>query len=162
MPKTPIQELDDKIETLQLQLIEENAVLSALMLKTVSEFMGPEPAREKERLLQQAKCDAIVKQIEYLTVKKSQMPTSPAHRQRPTTTKQAAIYAEVVKLRKRNPKLTNAAAFEQLAEKQEDSQEAIRKAFYAEQKRLNDEQSRAAREKRDSEGDSDQADQGEK
>jgi hypothetical protein len=65
-------------------------------------------------------------------------------------------------MRARNPKLTNEEAFERLADKSGDSEEAIRKAFYAEQKRLHDDKTRTAREKRDSKGESGQRDQGEK
>jgi hypothetical protein len=162
MVRTSKQELDDKIEDLQLKLIEENAAIDALMPVTEQEFLGHDPERAQERRLHEGKRDGITKQIAFLTAKISQTSKSPGRSQKPKTTKQSDVYRQVTRMKRRNPKLTNAEAIGQLAEKQDDSEDAIRKAFYAEQKRLNDETTRAARDKRESEDESDQQDQGEK
>jgi hypothetical protein len=162
MSKTPEQEIDDKIEALQLRLIEENAAIEALTPVTLPDFMGDNRKRDHECRMHEAKRDAIVKQIGYLTEKKAQVVQHAAKKPRTKTTKQATVYKQIVSMRARNHKLTNDEAFERLANKSGDSEEAIRKAFYAEQKRLNDDKTRMAREKRDLDGDSDQQDQGTK
>lgn len=149
MSKTPKQELDDKIEALQLQLIEEEAMIKALRPLTLEGFDG---TRAQELRQHEGKRDGIKEQIAFLTAKKTQMSSTPTHHKGAKTTKQAAVYKAILEVKKKNPKLTNEEAFDQLADRSGDSEEAIRKAFYAEQKRLNDEQSRAAREKRDSGG----------
>ena len=162
MARTSKVELEDKIEDLQLKLIEENAAIDALMPATEQEFLGHDPERAQERRLHEGKRDGITKQIAFLSAKISQTSKSPGRRQKPKTTKQATVYVEILKLKKRNPSLTNEKAFELLADKLDDSEDAIRKAFYAEQKRLNDERTSTARGKSDSEGESDQQDQGNK
>jgi hypothetical protein len=155
MSKTPKQELDDKIEALQLKLIEENAAIGALRPMTLTEFDG---TRAQELRQHEGKRDAIKEQIAFLTVKKTQISSTPTHRRGAKTTKQAAVHKEIVKLKKRNPKLSNEDAIGQLAEKLGDSVEAIHKAFYAEQKKLHEDTARSAREKRDSEGETDPLD----
>jgi hypothetical protein len=155
MSKTPKQDLDDKIEALQLKLIEENAVIGALRPMTLEEFDG---TRAQELRQHEGRRDGIKEQIAFLTAKKIHMSSTPTHRRGAKTTKQAAVYKEIVKLKKRNPKLTNEEAIEQLAEKLGDSQEAIHKGFYAEQKKLIGDAARSAREKRDSEGETDPLD----
>jgi hypothetical protein len=162
MSKTAKQELDDKIEDLQLKLIEVNAALDVLMPATEQEFMGHDPARAQERRMHEAKREAITNQITFLVGKISQISQSPGHSQRPKSTKQATVYAEILKLKKRNPSLKNEEAFERLANKLDDSEEAIRKAFYAEQRRLTEVATSTAKEKRDSERESDEQDQGKK
>jgi hypothetical protein len=72
MARTSEQELDDKIEVLQLKLIDENAALDALMPVTEKEFMGHDPERAQERRLHEGKRDGISKQIAFLTSKISQ------------------------------------------------------------------------------------------
>jgi hypothetical protein len=161
MSKTAKQELDDKIEDLQLKLIEVNAALDVLMPVTEREFMGHDPARAQERRMHETKREAITNQITFLVGKSSQMSQSPGHSQKPKTTKQADVYRKVTRMKRRNPKLTNAEVIERLADTRGDTQDAIRKAFYAEQKRFNEETTSTARDKRDSEGQSDQEDQGE-
>jgi len=148
MSKTTKQDLEDNIEALQLKLIEENALIRALKPRTLAEFdqTGAQELRQHE-----ATRDAIKEQIAFLSAKKARLPSTPTHRQKPKSTKQARVYADILKRKKRNPKLTNEEAIDQLAERLEDSQEAIRKAFYAEQKRLNEIQGGAVRAKRESE-----------
>jgi len=155
MSKTPKQEIDDRIEALQLKLIEENAAIGALRPVTLEEFDG---TRAQELRQHEGKRDGIKEQIAFLTAKKIQIASTPTHRRGAKTTKQAAVYKEIVKLKKRNPKLSNVEAFELLADSRDDSEDAIRKAFYAEQKKLIEDTARLAREKRDSEGETDQQD----
>ena len=153
MSKTTKQDLEDNIEALQLKLIEENALIRALKPRTLAEFdqTGAQELRQHE-----ATRDAIKEQIAFLSAKKARLPSTPTHRQKPKSTKQARVYADILKRKKRNPKLTNEEVIEQLAERLEGSTDAVRKAFYAEQKRLHEGNSRATEEKRDSEGESHQ------
>ncbi len=162
MARTSKVELEDKIEDLQLKLIEENAAIDALMPATEQEFLGHDPERAQERRLHEGKRDGITKQIAFLTTKISQIPQSPGQSQKPKATKQAAVYKEIVRMKRRYPKLTNADAIERLADTRGDTEDAVHKAFYAEQKRLDEERTSAARKKGDSEGESDQQDQGNK
>ena len=152
MARTSKQELDDKIEDLQLKLIEENAAIDALMPVTEQEFLGHDPERAQERRLHEGKRDGITNQITFLVGKISQISQSPGHGRKPKTTKQADVYREVTRMKRRNPKLTNEEVIGQLADRWSDSEESVRKAFYAEQKRLNDERTSTGKDKRDSEG----------
>lgn len=155
MPRTPEQRIDEKIETLQLKLIEENALIQSLKPRSLEEF---DWTRAQELRQHEATRDGIKEQIAFLSAKKAKMSSTPTHRQAPKTTKQSRVHNEILKLKKGNPSLTNEKAFELLAERSGDSEEAIRKAFYAEQKRLNDVQTTAVKEKRDSGGHSGQQD----
>ena len=87
MSKTAKQELDDKIEDLQLKLIEVNAALDVLMPVTEREFMGHDPARAQERRMHEAEREAITNQITFLVAKISQISQSPGHSWKPKTTK---------------------------------------------------------------------------
>jgi hypothetical protein len=162
MSKTPKQEIEDKIEALQLQLIEVNAQIEALTPLTLPDYMGDNRERDQKRREHEAKREGIISQIAFLTAKIAQIPPSSGRKQKPKMTKQANVYSEILKLKKRNSKLTNEEAFEKLANRLGDSEEAIRKAFYAEQRRLNDKSNQLARGNRDSERDSDQQGQAEK
>jgi hypothetical protein len=160
MSKTAKQRIDEQLEALQLQLIEEDALIEALTPVTLPDHMGDSRARDYGRRVHEAKRDAIRGQIAFLAAKKSKLSPSTGHSQKSKTTKQERVYKEILKMKKKNSNFTNEEAFEQLADKQGGSEEAIRKAFYAEQKKLNDEQTSAAREKRDSKGKSDEGNRG--
>lgn len=162
MPKTPKQEIDDKLEALQLELIKENSIIEGLTPVTIPDFMGDNRKRDDERRMHEAIRDSITRQIAFLTRKKAQANSGTAKKPPSKSTKQASVYKEIVRIKKRNPRLTNEEAIGLLADKWDDSEEAIRKAFYAEQKRLHDEKGPPAGKQGDSENDSDERDRNDK
>jgi len=157
MVKTAAANSEETIEKLQLRLIEVEAQLDNPTTEHPLDFWK----RERPRLM--SECDVIKAQISFLETKlrDKKSTTAPSRRKRPPT-KQEIVYKKITAMIKRSPNATKANLFEKLADEVDMTEAAVKKAFYdyeAKQKHARDIK---ARQKRDSERDSDQRERGEK